>query len=340
MELPSLINESEETEKTKPTEPEQGSSLRQESISQELRKHLHIKSEQRRRSKIIDGFQKLRNIIPLVKPQTDSKAQVLKKATEYIEELQYQNNALAANCEMLKEYSHQLHTQLLQLNATPVMPAPQLHRVYSQEVGHTPPAPQTQIQYPPYPGVFAPPMGHSHSEGRIMPYPAHLAPPPPVGFTHIQSPYPRRSAHSSPTLHHNPPPGQDGPRAEAWLVSEACAVFSSQWLRKNVRETHNLKIATRSHNASDSDGPVLAAHPSQPVHHRLLASAGFPARVFRPCETCPAPSVEKKHAPGLVSKYFRSAFICAISKLRIFFEHSGQLQARITSLWQGLLQSL
>ncbi|KAG7692828.1 hypothetical protein KL951_004839 [Ogataea haglerorum] len=291
MELPSLINESEETEKTKPTEPEQGSSLRQESISQELRKHLHIKSEQRRRSKIIDGFQKLRNIIPLVKPQTDSKAQVLKKATEYIEELQYQNNALAANCEMLKEYSHQLHTQLLQLNATPVMPAPQLHRVYSQEVGHTPPAPQTQIQYPPYPGVFAPPMGHSHSEGRIMPYPAHLAPPPP-------------------------------------------------WLRKNVRETHNLKIATRSHNASDSDGPVLAAHPSQPVHHRLLASAGFPARVFRPCETCPAPSVEKKHAPGLVSKYFRSAFICAISKLRIFFEHSGQLQARITSLWQGVLQSL
>ncbi|KAG7865028.1 hypothetical protein KL918_004904 [Ogataea parapolymorpha] len=180
MELPSLINGSEETENTKPTEPEQGSSLRQESISQELRKHLHIKSEQRRRSKIIDGFQKLRNIIPLVKPQTDSKAQVLKKATEYIEELQYQNNALAANCDMLKEYSNQLHNQLLQLNATPVMPIPQLHRVYPQEMGHTPAASQTQIQYPPYPGVFAPPMGHSHSDGRIMPYPTNLAPPPPT----------------------------------------------------------------------------------------------------------------------------------------------------------------
>ncbi|KAG7854234.1 hypothetical protein KL939_004982 [Ogataea angusta] len=203
MELPSLINDSEETENTKPTEPEQGSSLRQESISQELRKHLHIKSEQRRRSKIIDGFQKLRNIIPLVKPQTDSKAQVLKKATEYIEELQYQNSALAANCEMLKEYSHQLHNQLLQLNATPVTPTPQLHRVYSQELG------QTQIQYPAYPGVFAPPMGHSQSDGRIMPYPTHLAPPPPVGFTHIQSPYPRRSTHPLPTLHHNHPAGHD-----------------------------------------------------------------------------------------------------------------------------------
>ncbi|KAG7877653.1 hypothetical protein KL905_004418 [Ogataea polymorpha] len=209
MELPSLINGSEETENTKPTEPEQGSSLRQESISQDLRKHLHIKSEQRRRSKIIDGFQKLRNIIPLVKPQTDSKAQVLKKATEYIEELQYQNNALAANCDMLKEYSNQLHNQLLQLNATPAMPMPQLHRVYSQDMGHTPAASQTQIQYPPYPGVFAPPMGHSHSDGRIMPYPTSLAPPPPVGFAHIQSPYSRRSTFPSPTLHHNHPSGQD-----------------------------------------------------------------------------------------------------------------------------------
>ncbi|KAG7836785.1 hypothetical protein KL942_004703 [Ogataea angusta] len=250
MELPSLINDSEETENTKPTEPEQGSSLRQESISQELRKHLHIKSEQRRRSKIIDGFQKLRNIIPLVKPQTDSKAQVLKKATEYIEELQYQNSALAANCEMLKEYSHQLHNQLLQLNATPVTPTPQLHRVYSQELG------QTQIQYPAYPGVFAPPMGHSQSDGRIMPYPTHLAPPPPP----------------------------------------ACPASSPQCL--------------------------------------------FPDGRLAPLPNLSRTQRRKKKAPTLVRKYFRSAFIGAISKFRTLLEHSAHLQARITSLWQGVLQFL
>ncbi|ANZ74626.1 BA75_01418T0 [Komagataella pastoris] len=59
-----------------------------------LRRKLHIRSEQRRREKITDGFQRLKRCVPSVKPDHDSKALILKKSAEYIELLEYELTTL------------------------------------------------------------------------------------------------------------------------------------------------------------------------------------------------------------------------------------------------------
>lgn len=62
--------------------------------SSPLRRKLHIRSEQRRREKITDGFQRLKRCVPSVKPDHDSKALILKKSAEYIEMLEYELTTL------------------------------------------------------------------------------------------------------------------------------------------------------------------------------------------------------------------------------------------------------
>ncbi|KAH3661764.1 hypothetical protein OGAPHI_005942 [Ogataea philodendri] len=195
MELPSLIHETDEGDSTNQPDLNKSPSFKQDPVSPDLRKHLHIKSEQRRRGRIIDGFQKLRGLIPSVKPQTDSKAQVLSKASEYIETLQHENSVLSTDLESVKGYASQLHNQLIRMNVTPSVPPPQLHGGHATQ--HHP-----QLHYPANMGTLPPPFPYSHLEHSRIPYPGPSLPPPPhMGVPHFQ-PYTRGP--SDPPLNMSP----------------------------------------------------------------------------------------------------------------------------------------
>ncbi|GMM35925.1 hypothetical protein DASC09_032500 [Saccharomycopsis crataegensis] len=68
------------------------------------RKHLHIRSEQRRRERITDGFSQLRAVVPTVRSGYDSKALVLKKSAEYIEALEYEVSNLKNQLIALEQF--------------------------------------------------------------------------------------------------------------------------------------------------------------------------------------------------------------------------------------------
>ncbi|ODV63448.1 uncharacterized protein ASCRUDRAFT_73304 [Ascoidea rubescens DSM 1968] len=101
------------------------------------KKHLHIRSEQRRREKISDGFAQLKLTVPTVRPGYDSKAAVLKKTAEYIEVLEYENKVLKHELALVSSYPapHPSHTM-------PYSSAPSQNPFPPQNVQLPPGAPQ------------------------------------------------------------------------------------------------------------------------------------------------------------------------------------------------------
>lgn len=82
-----------------PVDPEH---LRQQQV-QELRRQIHIASEQKRRAMIKDGFAELENEIPDAKGKKWSKAQKLMKGVEYIQFLKRQHQELLHQIERLRD---------------------------------------------------------------------------------------------------------------------------------------------------------------------------------------------------------------------------------------------
>lgn len=149
------------------------------------RRQAHIASEQKRRQSINEGFEDLRRAVPTCSNASDSKAVILRKAVNYI-------NQLAGEVARLKN--------MLGVGVgsgapgSPMSPAPMMHphhphMVYPHSTGHGhghPMMPQS-MQSMPMQSMSMPPMSMSMQ----MPMQMH-------------SPYQHSQDH--PSLHHPPPP--------------------------------------------------------------------------------------------------------------------------------------
>jgi len=86
----------------------------------EQRRQVHIQSEQKRRAQIKDGFEELRVQLPQCMTKKISKAQILSKTTQYIQQLKSSHFTLAQEVERLQaenERLRQFKDQVMQQNA-------------------------------------------------------------------------------------------------------------------------------------------------------------------------------------------------------------------------------
>lgn len=152
-------------------------------INTPLRRHLHIRSEQRRRERITDGFHQLKQVVPTIKHSNDSKAQVLRKTVEYIDILQYQNSNMLTILDKLKNYTMALQSQIQNLGDTPYTPSPELSTLFGprpaqplvavpqehyQQTSHIPISQQGLQGHPVTPVAYS----KIHPETESFPYPS------------------------------------------------------------------------------------------------------------------------------------------------------------------------
>jgi len=79
----------------------------------ELRRQVHIQSEQRRRAQIKDGFEDLRTLVPQCSnSRKTSKAVILTHAVAYIEQLRSSHDALVQEVQRLQRDNEQIRTLL------------------------------------------------------------------------------------------------------------------------------------------------------------------------------------------------------------------------------------
>jgi len=86
----------------------------------EQRRQVHIQSEQKRRAQIKDGFEDLRMHLPQSMTKKISKAQILSKTTQYIQQLKSSHFSLAQEIERLQAENERLRSfkdQVMQQNA-------------------------------------------------------------------------------------------------------------------------------------------------------------------------------------------------------------------------------
>jgi len=74
----------------------------------EMRRQIHIQSEQKRRAQIKDGFEELRRHLPNCVNKKISKAAILSKTTLYLQQLKQSHFALATEVERLQEENARL----------------------------------------------------------------------------------------------------------------------------------------------------------------------------------------------------------------------------------------
>ncbi|XP_038073528.1 protein max-like [Patiria miniata] len=84
----------------------------------EKRAH-HNALERKRRDHIKDSFNSLRDAVPNLEGEKASRAQILNKATEYIEFMRRKNNSHQSDIDGLKRQNLQLDQQIRQLEKSP-----------------------------------------------------------------------------------------------------------------------------------------------------------------------------------------------------------------------------
>lgn len=87
-------------------------STRQRSKGDNKRDH-HNALERRRRDLIKDSFCKLRDVVPSLQGEKASRAQILKKAAEYIQEMRKKNQTNQADIDELSKLNKMLEDQML-----------------------------------------------------------------------------------------------------------------------------------------------------------------------------------------------------------------------------------
>ncbi|KAI0237145.1 hypothetical protein L0F63_000154 [Massospora cicadina] len=90
-----------------PTEPTQGDESSPIS-SAELRRQIHIQSEQKRRAQIKDGFEELRKQLPNCNNKQISKAAILSKAVLHLQHLKSTQHVLVSEIDRLRLENDQL----------------------------------------------------------------------------------------------------------------------------------------------------------------------------------------------------------------------------------------
>lgn len=128
-----------------------------------LRKHLHIRSEQRRRERITDGFSQLRNVVPTIRSGYDSKALVLKKSAEYIETLEYEVGLLKTQLVAIENfYKHAVNEKEGQKGKPSEGENTESSNAPEESAKPSHPVEQQPAMYPPVyafqPGFIPPPM--------------------------------------------------------------------------------------------------------------------------------------------------------------------------------------
>lgn len=88
-------------------------STRQRSKGDNKRDH-HNALERRRRDLIKDSFCKLRDVVPSLQGEKASRAQILKKAAEYIQTMRNKNKTNQADIDELSRLNKMLEDQMLQ----------------------------------------------------------------------------------------------------------------------------------------------------------------------------------------------------------------------------------
>lgn len=91
---------------------EDGSSTKQRSKGDNKRDH-HNALERRRRDLIKDSFCKLRDVVPSLHGEKASRAQILKKAAEYIQTMRKKNQTNQADIDELCRLNKMLEDQML-----------------------------------------------------------------------------------------------------------------------------------------------------------------------------------------------------------------------------------
>lgn len=82
----------------------------------------HNALERKRRDHIKDSFNMLRDAIPNLENEKASRAQILNKATEYIEHMRKKNNSHQSDIDDLKRQNHVLDQQIRLLEKTAAVP--------------------------------------------------------------------------------------------------------------------------------------------------------------------------------------------------------------------------
>lgn len=182
------------------------------------RRQAHIASEQKRRQSINDGFEDLRRAVPSCMSASDSKATILRKACNYIRQLQNElvraKGGMAGVSTNTASYGHvtyqdagrqspaYMHASSVpsHLNRSYIAPAaptgyvqPHLQPVHGIPVQHAAPQIQTSYHHPPPQSM--PHMSSQHQQ--MPPPPPHMSQGPPYGH-----------GHTSPQQQHALPPIQ------------------------------------------------------------------------------------------------------------------------------------
>lgn len=77
-------------------------------MAAEMRRQIHIQSEQKRRAQIKDGFEELRRHLPACINKKLSKATILSKTVLYLQQLRTNQNALVMEVERLRQENERL----------------------------------------------------------------------------------------------------------------------------------------------------------------------------------------------------------------------------------------
>ena len=137
------------------------------------KRQAHIVSEQKRRQNINEGFEELRRIIPSCQSSPDSKAVILRKAANYINQLVGEVarlKYLIANNAGTNGGHHGHHANVLQQNHPHPHTHPQLHQPPRQQPPHHP------MRYAQY--VAVPVNSNNTTNGNMMHHYQQQPPPP------------------------------------------------------------------------------------------------------------------------------------------------------------------
>uniref|UniRef100_A0A6B2E597 Protein max n=1 Tax=Phlebotomus kandelakii TaxID=1109342 RepID=A0A6B2E597_9DIPT len=107
--------ESDEDNDSDGTRPQQRNSVNSQYCSQAEKRAHHNALERKRRDHIKDSFTSLRDSVPSLQGEKASRAQILKKAAEYIQFMRRKNHSHHQDIEDLKKQNNVLEAQIRQL---------------------------------------------------------------------------------------------------------------------------------------------------------------------------------------------------------------------------------
>ncbi|GAB0100479.1 Max [Sergentomyia squamirostris] len=107
--------ESDEDNDSDTTRPQQRNSVNSQYCSQAEKRAHHNALERKRRDHIKDSFTSLRDSVPSLQGEKASRAQILKKAAEYIQFMRRKNYSHHQDIEDLKKQNNILEAQIRQL---------------------------------------------------------------------------------------------------------------------------------------------------------------------------------------------------------------------------------